>query len=94
LKIFWRLVLPVILAGTLAAVLTLGIMERSVWWPVRPWWWRRGYLYLAAGIFVVLFFSSLWKTLNWGKESEEYAELLEEEEEAREAKHHRGDDSR
>jgi hypothetical protein len=79
-KIFWRLILPIILAGSLAAGLTLGVMERRVWWPTRPWWWQRSYLYVAAGIFVALFLATLWKTLTWGRESEEYAELLKEEE--------------
>jgi hypothetical protein len=80
LKIFWRFIVPLVLAILLAAGLTLGFMERSsVWWPNRPWYLQRGYLYLAAAIFVALFIASLWKTLRWGKESEEYAELLKEE---------------
>jgi hypothetical protein len=79
LKIFWRLIVPLVLAILLAAGLTLGFMERSVWWPTRPWYFQRGYPYIAAAIFVVLFVASLWKTLNWGKESEEYAELLKDE---------------
>jgi len=52
---------------------------------------QRDHLYLGAGIFVVLFVTSLWRTLTWGKESEEYAELLKEEDE--EAKRRRQDDS-
>jgi hypothetical protein len=79
LKIFWRLIVPLVLAILLAAGLTLGFMERSAWWRTRPWYFQRGYLYIAAAIFVALFIASLWKTLHWGKESEEYAELLKEE---------------
>ena len=90
LKIFWRLILPLVLAVVLAAGPTLaGLMGRRVWW--RSWWLQRDHLYLGAGIFVVLFVTSLWRTLTWGKESEEYAELLKEEDE--EAKRRRQDDS-
>jgi len=74
------LIFPFVLAVALAAVLTISFMERRVWWPVRSWWWQRSYLYVAAAIFVVLFLISLWKTLKWGGESEEYAERLKEEE--------------
>jgi len=35
---------------------------------------------LIAGIFVFFFLTSLWNALRWGKESEEYADLLKEEE--------------
>lgn len=50
-----------------------------MWRPRRNWWLHHGYLYVAAGIFIVALIVSLAKTLQWGKEAEEYATLLEEE---------------
>jgi hypothetical protein len=83
------LILPSILAVVLAAGLTLDLMGRSYGSTIGPWWLRQSYLSLAAIAFVLLFVSSLWKTLKWGKESDEYAALLkkEEEDEARRRRH-------
>jgi len=85
LKIFWRLILPFILACLLATGLTFEVIgrirSRSIWafFPIGPPWLRFGG-YLIAGIFVFFFLTSLWNALRWGKESEEYADLLKEEE--------------
>jgi len=86
-KIFWRLILPLVMAVVLAAGPTLvGLMGGRSW--RHSWWLQRDHLYLGAGIFVVLFVASLCQTLTWGKESEEYAARLQEEE-AEEARRRR-----
>jgi hypothetical protein len=95
LKIFWRLILPFILALVLAVGLTLAILGHSTgrfsgwfWWSYGPPWLRFAEI---GGLFVVFFVIGLWQTLTWGKESEEYAELLKEEEDE-EAKRRRPTD--
>jgi len=86
LKIFWRLILPFILACILATGLTLEVIgrSRSRFFGYRGWsgppWLRFGGMYLLGGIFIFFFLTSLWNALKWGKESEEYADLLKEEE--------------
>jgi hypothetical protein len=83
MKIFWRLILPVILAAVLAVGLTFEVIGRGSgrFHGFGPPWFRGvGGVYLMGGIFVFFLVASLWKTLHWGKESEEYAELLKEEE--------------
>lgn len=99
LKIFWRLILPFVLALVLVVGLTFEVIghgsrnsNHSFWW-LGPPWLRVGGAYVIGGIFVFFFVSSLWKTLHWGKESAEYAELLEEEE-ADEETRRRGGTSR
>jgi hypothetical protein len=83
LKIFWRLILPFILACILAAALTFEVIGRSssrFIGRLGPPWLRFGGVYLLGGIFVFFFLTSLWNALKWGKESEEYVDLLKEEE--------------
>jgi hypothetical protein len=79
--------LAVHLACLLATGLTLGVIgggSRSRFFrhPVTPGppWLRFGYLYLVGGIFVFFLLRSFWNALKWGKESQEYADLLKEEE--------------
>jgi hypothetical protein len=96
LKIFWRLIFPFVLAVVLAVGLTLEVIGHgsrrlfgSFWWSYGPPWLRIAEI---GGIFVFCFVYGLWQTLTWGKESEEYAELLKEEE-TEEAKRRHQDDS-
>jgi hypothetical protein len=86
LKIFWRLILPFILACLLATGLTFEVIGRTrsssirSFFAIGPPWLRFGGLYLVGGIFIFFLLTSLWNALKWGKESEEYADLLNEEE--------------
>jgi type VI protein secretion system component VasK len=83
MKIFWRLILPFILAAVLAVGLTFEVIGRGSgrfhgsFRSFGPPWLR---LAVIGGIFVFFFVFGLWNTLTWGKESEEYADLLKEEE--------------
>jgi hypothetical protein len=82
LRIFWRLILPFTLAVVLAVGLTLEVIGHGsgrFFGSLRPYGppWLR--LAVIGGIFVFFFVSGLWNTLTWGKESEEYADLLKEE---------------
>jgi len=96
LKVFWRLILPAILAVVLAIVLTLEVMGHGgssmggsfgLYGPLR----YAGACLIGA-IFIIFLISSLRNTLKWGKEAEEYKELLKEEE-ASEARRRRQRDS-
>jgi hypothetical protein len=74
------LILPLCAACFLAVVGTLLFAGRpSFWFPVYRPLGRVG-LYVAAGVFLVLFVTSLGKALRWGREAEEYEVSLKEEE--------------
>ena len=88
MKIFWRLILPVILAVALGAGLVTSFAGRMISRPLRPLWQQPVFLYLAGAIFAAVLVVCLWNTLQWGEESEEFAARLEEEE-AEEARHRR-----
>jgi hypothetical protein len=89
-KVFWRLLLPVILAVVLALALTFEFMGQgasfrrglggSSFWSYGPLWLRYAGACFIGGIFILFLVSSLWKTLKWGKEAEEYEDMLKEEE--------------
>jgi hypothetical protein len=84
------LILPFTLAVVLAAGLTLEFIGHGSsrflgsLRPYGPPWLR---LAVIGGFFVFFFVSGLWNTLSWGKESEEYAELLKEEDADEEKRH-------
>jgi hypothetical protein len=79
MKIFWRVVLPFVLACGLAIAGAMAMVgSRSSLWGFVDW--RFDYV-LAGAAFVVLLFGFVGKTLRWGKEAEEYEELLHENQE-------------
>ena len=74
IKAFWRIMLPSVLALVMAIA---GVLEaegrlRQGFFPAR------GSLYGTAILFSVLFGVSLWNTIHWGKEAEEYESNLKE----------------
>jgi hypothetical protein len=83
-RIFWRLILPFVLACILAAVSIVGLIGSSS--SRLPWgfrWWRPVNFYVLGALFIVFLVVSLWNALRWSKEAEEYAESLEDEEAGR-----------
>ena len=85
-KLFFRLILPIVLALALSIwwiLVSLGRRRgvfgsaggRWPYWHVDP----RIVWIAAAAIFLMVFVVNLTKALKWGKEADEYAELLKEE---------------
>lgn len=79
MKIFWRIILPLCLGCLLAAAGTFALIGRSPQQISWYYWWWPDNLYMIAAVFAVLLVASCIKALRWGKEAEEYEELLKEE---------------
>jgi hypothetical protein len=85
-KVFWRVILPLILAIALATVRMLDLYGRSA----RHFGGGPGlypfpsfaviFVVIEAAVFLVLVGVSLRNTLKWAKEAEDYEECLREEE--------------
>lgn len=98
-KLFFRLILPTLLALALSIVwifFALGQSRRGFYgW---EWGWPSSHIVsrivgiVAAAIFLIVFAINFGMALKWGKEADEYAGLLEEEE-ADEMKRRSGQDA-
>ena len=86
-KLFFRLILPIVLAVALSIWWmfgSLGQARRGFFSSGSGWGWPYRHVdarivgITVAAIFSVVFAINLSKTLKWGKEGDEYAELLKE----------------
>jgi hypothetical protein len=76
-KLFWRIILPFILALVIAIV---GVMDMNG--RIRMGFFGGGgSLYGIAALFCVLLAISFWRTLGWGKEAEDFESHLKDAEE-------------
>jgi hypothetical protein len=71
-KLFWRIILPFILALVITIVAVMDMNGR-----IRVGFFRgAGSLYGSAALFCVLLAVSFWRTLGWGKEAEDFESHL------------------
>jgi hypothetical protein len=83
-KLFFRLILPILLALALSIVWLFASVGQAHG-SFLGWGWPfsrtdpRIFGIAAAAIFLIVFVVNLGMALKWGKEADEYAELLEEE---------------
>lgn len=74
-KLFWRIILPFIMALVIVVISDLA-MQRLFRHSLLPALGYRSTLYLNAIFFCVVFSATLYNTLHWGKEAEDFeAEL-------------------
>ena len=84
-KLFFRLILPIVLALALSIWCTFALLGQARLAPGSRLRWPYWYVDLrifgiaAAAIFLIVFAVNLTKALKRGKEADEYAELLKEE---------------
>lgn len=73
-KLFWRIILPFLLALLIAAI---TVMEASGRFRVgHSGVGGIGFLYCTVALFCLLVGISFWSTLRWGKEAEEFESHL------------------
>ena len=69
-KIFWRIILPFILALVIAIAAVMEASGRFRWGSSGGG--GAGFFYVTVALFCVLVGLAFWRTLRWGKEAEDF----------------------